>query len=350
MLSAADEIRSAIADAGGAIPFERFMHLALYGEGGFYSSGGAAGRRGDFITSPEVGPLFGAVLARMFDDTWRRLGEPAVFTIVDAGAGPGTLARAVRAARPACSEAIDYVAVEVSERQREGHPDWVRSVAEMPAGPISGVIVANELLDNIAFRLFVNDGGWREAYVISRPDGTFGEILFQANDLDQLVLPSGAPHGARLPVQGAAAAWVRSGLSRLISGNLLVIDYASRATSEFASRPWRQWLRTYRGHQRGDHYLSAPGSQDITVEVAIDQLAAAAGEPTVVQSQKEFMHRWGIDDLVAEGQREWMENAARPTLASIAMRSRVREAEALCDTTGLGSFVVIEFRATSPTT
>ena len=79
-MSAADEIRDAIAAAepvGGqrAIPFERFMDLALYGEHGFYNSGGVAGRRGDFITSPEVGPLFGAVLARALDVWWRELGE-----------------------------------------------------------------------------------------------------------------------------------------------------------------------------------------------------------------------------------------------------------------------------------
>ena len=321
------------------------MHLALYGEGGFYRSGGEAGRRGDFITSPEVGPLFGAVLARMLDDTWRRLGEPDVFTVVDAGAGPGTLARTIRSAQPACADAMDYVAVEVSERQREAHPDWVRSVAEMPAGPITGVIVANELLDNMAFRLFVNDQGWREAHVISRPDGTFAEILLRPADLELLGLPVEAPHGARVPVQGAAATWVGGSVGCLSAGKVLVIDYAVGATHQFASRPWRQWLRTFRGHQRGDHYLAEPGSQDITVEVAIDQLVAVAGQPAGVVSQRQFLEHWGIDGLVAEGQREWVEQAARPTVAALAMRSRVRESEALMDASGLGSFSVVEFAA-----
>ena len=320
------------------------MHLALYGEGGFYSSGGAAGRRGDFITSPEVGPLFGAVLARMLDHTWRSLGEPDVFTVVDAGAGPGTLARTIRAARPACADAMDYVAVEVSERQREAHPDWVRSVAEMPTGPITGVIVANELLDNMAFRLFVNDSGWREAHVVAQPDGSFGEILCPAGDREQLRLPTGVPHGARVPVQQSAAAWTRSAIASLVRGHVLVVDYATITTADFASRPWRQWLRTYRGHQRGDHYLSAPGTQDITVEIAIDQLISGVHEQANLGSQRQFLHDWGIDELVAEGQREWEAHAARPTVAALTMRSRVREADALCDEAGLGSFSVIEFQ------
>jgi SAM-dependent MidA family methyltransferase len=73
-------IRAAIAAAGGAIPFSEFQRVALYGPDGFYMRphGGRAGRRrGDFITSAEVGPLFGVVLARYLDDVWRALGEPS---------------------------------------------------------------------------------------------------------------------------------------------------------------------------------------------------------------------------------------------------------------------------------
>ena len=103
------------------VSFETFMDLALYGDDGFYSSGGGhAGRRGDFITSPEVGPLFGAVLARAIDAWWEQLGRPRDFVVVDAGAGPGTLARAVLAAGPSAlaSGGARYVAVEISDVQR----------------------------------------------------------------------------------------------------------------------------------------------------------------------------------------------------------------------------------------
>ena len=101
MPSASNDVRAAIDAANGSIPFREFMNIALYGADGFYTSGGHAGRRGDFITSPEVGPLFGAVLTRMIDAEWHRQGEPSLFTVVDAGAGPGTLCRGILSAEPA---------------------------------------------------------------------------------------------------------------------------------------------------------------------------------------------------------------------------------------------------------
>ncbi|MFM1790122.1 MAG: hypothetical protein RLZZ526_449, partial [Actinomycetota bacterium] len=176
MPSATDEIRAAIDAANGGIPFREFMNLALYGANGFYTSGGHAGRRGDFITSPEVGPLFGAVLARMIDAEWRRQGEPASFTVVDAGAGPGTLCRGILSAEPACSRALQLIAVESSAAQREMHPVGIVSMGRMPERIEHGVIIANELLDNLPFALWVHDGGWREAHVVSQGEG-LGEVL-----------------------------------------------------------------------------------------------------------------------------------------------------------------------------
>ena len=82
MHSASDEVEAAIVAAGGAIRFDEYMRIALYGDNGFYSIGGQAGRRGDFITSPEVGPLFGVVLARWIQEEWLRLGEPDDFVVV----------------------------------------------------------------------------------------------------------------------------------------------------------------------------------------------------------------------------------------------------------------------------
>jgi hypothetical protein len=318
------------------------MHIALYGEQGFYTAGGSAGRRGDFITSPEVGPLFGAVLARMVDSLWHQLGEPNQFTVIEAGAGPGTLARAFRAAQPDCLAAVSYVAVEVSAQQRALHPDWVTSVETMPTEPIVGVVIANELLDNLAFRLFVMDGGWREAFVIARTDGAFAEVLRPADDLDHLPLPQSATHGSRVPVQARAADWLAQTRALVTHGTVLVIDYASATTAGLAIRPWREWLRTYRGHERGGHYLAEPGAQDITAEVALDQLLGDSGHLANVRTQRQYLQCWGIDDLVAEGQRIWSEQAARPTVVALTMRSRVREAEALCDPQGLGAFIVVE--------
>lgn len=336
MPSAADEIRAAIDAAGGAIRFDEFMRLALYGEHGFYRGTGRAGRRGDFITSPEVGPLFGAVVARFIDAEWSRLGRPDPFTFVEAGAGPGTLARSIVAARPACCDALRYIAVELSMAQREQHPPEVESVAVLPDEAVSGVIFANELLDNLPFRLAVHDGEWRDALVAIDTDGSFVEVLGDPIGVEALPVP--ARHGARAPVQDAAAAWVTSALASVRVGCVAAIDYGS-TTAQLAQRPYREWLRTYRRNERGEHYLRSPGAQDITADVAVDQLPGAAS----VTKQAEWLRRWGIDELVDDGKRIWRERASAPDVAALRMRSRIGEAEALLDAGGLGAFSVVEW-------
>jgi SAM-dependent MidA family methyltransferase len=332
--SAADEITAAIAAAGGAIPFSEYMRLALYGEGGFYTTGGRAGRRGgDFITSPEVGPLFGTVTARALDAWWKELGSPSRFDVVECGAGPGTLARSILAAQPECANAMHYVAVEISASQRALHPEGVESLETMPEDPITGVILANELLDNLPFRLFVFDGSWMEAFVSQSSGGQFVEVL-RTPDVVPSCLPQTAPLGSRAPIQDAAASWVRHCLSKISKGRLLLFDYCSTSTADIALTPWREWLRTYRDQGRGNHFLAEPGSQDITTQVMLDQLPTGFTAST----QVDFLKQWGIDDLVREGSDYWESMKHAPDVAAMMMRSRSTEAKSITDSSGLGSF------------
>ena len=321
---------------GNPLRFDEFMSQALYGERGFYTVGGEAGRRGDFITSPEIGPLFGAVLANWIQAEFVRLGEPDDFMIVEAGAGPGTLARSILLAAPQWTGR--YVAVEVSAAQRAKHPGGVLSVADMPAAPFRGLVIANELLDNLPFRLAVNDGGWREATVAFAADGSASEVLVAAPAAWHW-LPTSAPHGARVPVQQAAGEWVRTVRSLLVAGTVLAFDYCTATTWQLANMPWRDWLRTYRGQKRGAHYLRDIGQQDITCQVCLDQLPA----PTTVRAQAQFLQRWGIDELVEGGRAAWTAAAGAPNLAALRMRSRIRESESLLDPAGLGSFSAVEW-------
>ena len=340
MPSAADEISAAIAAAGGAIPFSEYMQLALYGQGGFYTTGGRAGRRGgDFLTSPEVGPLFGTVIAHVLDAWWKELGSPSRFDVVECGAGPGTLARSILAAQPGCADAIHYVAVEISASQRALHPEVVESRETMPDSPITGVILANELLDNLPFRLFVFDGSWMEAFVSQASGGQFVEVL-RAPDVVPSCLPQTASLGSRAPVQDAATSWVRDCLSKINHGRLLLFDYCSASTAEMALTPWREWLRTYRDQGRGTHYLTDPGSQDITAQVMLDQLPAGFASLT----QADFLKQWGIDELVREGVDHWEKLKHAPDVAAMKMRSRSSEATSLTDLSGLGAFNALSWQ------
>jgi SAM-dependent MidA family methyltransferase len=236
--------------------------------------------------------------------------------------------------------ALKYVAVEISEVQRTLHPDFVESIADFPDRTIQGVVLANELLDNLPFKLFVFDGEWMEAFVALGDNGKFVEVLRHVDEVPE-VPPKSAPLGSRAPLQTSASQWLLNMSQKLSRGRVLVFDYCSESTGEIAVTPWREWLRTYKDHERGVHYLIEPGTQDITTQVMIDQMVKAVPGLSVA-SQAEWLRTWGIDDLVSEGSNYWEEHKSAPDVAAMKMRSRVNEAQALVDPDGLGSFSVLE--------
>jgi SAM-dependent MidA family methyltransferase len=306
----------------GPLAFSAFMDAALYAPDGFYESGGSAGRRGDFLTSPEVGPLFGAVIGRALETWWDELGCPDPYVVVDAGAGPGTLARSIRAAAPRCGSALWLVLVERAAAQRARHPSGVESRSDLPGR--ADVILANELLDNLPFDIVEHDGTqWREMLVGWR-DGRFCEVVGRAVDLPF--------EGTRLPMPRAAAAWVSDARQRC--QRLVVFDYTATAATIGPG-----WLRCYRGHASGLDPLEDPGSRDITADVLLDVLPA----PRRTSDQAAFLRAHGLDDLVREGRQLWHDRAHVADLAALAARSRVAEAEALTDPSGLGGFTVAEW-------
>jgi SAM-dependent MidA family methyltransferase len=349
------------------VPFHEVVELALYDPvAGFFATGGKAGRQGDFLTSPEVGPLFGAVVARAIDAWWVEAGSPDVWTVIEVGAGTGTLARTILAAEPACRGALRYVLVERSAVQRRHHAHHLPleepaaafasatvvdedtgptpavptgpiavSLGDLPRVPGRCVVVANELLDNLPFGLLERTvDGWAEVHVGIRA-GALTEVLLPL----EAAPPIDAPVGARVPHQETAAAWVRDAVELAgVGGRVLAFDYAATSAA-MAARPSTEWLRTYRRHQRGSHPLEALGTQDITCEVAIDQLPA----PATDRSQAEWLRDHGIEDLVEQGRRTWHERAAIGDLAAMRARSRITEAEALLDPSGLGGFRALEW-------
>jgi SAM-dependent MidA family methyltransferase len=319
-------------------------------------------------------------LARAIDTWWDDIGRPDPFVVIEAGAGPGTLARTVLAAAPRCAAALRYVLVERSPvlRQRQGvglelelpafalgpvqpatdddddlgaRPvtatgPLVTSLAEFPAQPFPGVVIANELLDNLPFTLLEREAdGWAEVRV-GENGGRLVELTVPASpDLSAAGerLAPDATTGSRVPVQQAAQRWLRDALAVTSGGRVVVIDYGAD-TPSLARRPWTEWVRTYRGHGRGGHPLDRPGDQDVTCEVAFDQLAAVR-EPLASSTQRQFLVRHGIEALVDDARRAWSERASIGDLSAMTARSRVNEAAAITDAAGLGGFTVMEWTA-----
>ncbi|MGH9124199.1 MAG: SAM-dependent methyltransferase [Acidimicrobiales bacterium] len=384
----------------GPLRWSQFMEAALYEPaGGFYQTTGRAGRSGDFVTSPELGPLFACVVARVLDRYWEELGRPDPYVVVEAAAGAGTLARDVLGARPACSPALRYVLVERSARLRQvqgerltlEHPalvlgpsrpnrdpdddraarvpgtgPLVTSLAELPAFPVTGVVLANELLDNLPVDLLEWRGGRWHDVLVADSEGELIELLVpappeRAVQADRLIraLPSAIPgkdsaadggppvagpgalaEGTRIPLQGAARQWVEQARALVEDGRLVVIDYAD-TTPALAAAPPAKWLRTFRNHQAAPFpILKNPGGQDITCVVAVDQLPV----PDRDQSQADWLAGNGLLELVAAARATWKQRAATGDLAAMAARSRVLEADALIDPTGLGGHRVLEWR------
>jgi SAM-dependent MidA family methyltransferase len=399
-----DKVASAIRRHG-PLPFDRYLDIVLYDPTvGFYAAGGGAGRRGDFITSPEVGPLFGAVIARALDTWWDELGRPDPFVVVEAGAGRGALARSVLDASPRCAGALHYVMVERSGALRAAQHDWLPvtapehalaalvnddgqtiradrgpvlcSLAELPVLSISGVVLANELLDNLSWCVLEFDGNdWMEVRVgLNDRDANDRDANDRdandrdandrdandsdANDSDanesprlvEVLVPAPeglgdvgrqavkAPQpGMRIPVHVGARAWVTDALALVTQGRLVVFDYGG-STDTLAHRG--DWLRCYQQHVRGADPLAIPGACDVTADVAFDQLWPS---PTTISSQADFLDTHGIEELVDEGRALWNAAAAAPNVAALTARSRIREAEALCDAAGLGAFQVAQW-------
>jgi SAM-dependent MidA family methyltransferase len=227
----------------------------------------------------------------------------------------------------------------------------VTSLDELPAIHVDGLVIANELLDNLPFRIAEwRDDGWLEVRVGLAPDGEHfvenlvsaaAELAASADEVSDGTMPKA---GNRLPVPTAMHEWIASVANLVRHGEVVLIDYMADA-GELLERQPQGWLRTYRGHEYGTDPLDAPGAQDITADVPLGPLHAAARRAgfqiAAETTQADWLRTLGIDELVSEGEARWRERAHIGDLEAIAARSRGTEAAALTDTSGLGAHRVV---------
>ncbi|MEM8512241.1 SAM-dependent MidA family methyltransferase [Massilia sp. MP_M2] len=309
-----------IEDAGGQIAFSRFMELALYAPRLGYYSGGAAklGAEGDFITAPEMTPLFGATVARVAAPIIAQSAPD----IIEFGAGTGRLARDVLTALACQGVAVNsYTIIELSgelrARQQANLADLpqVRWQDAMPAH-FSGVVLANEVLDAMPVELVIRTrDGWRRQ-MVTIEDGAFAfvqapldaalheQLVRQVLDHEQMIegyVTELHPVGAGF--MGSLAAMFAGG-----RGAAILFDYGFPAHEYYLDQRIGGTLMChYRHHAHPDPFY-LPGLQDITAHVDFTAMALAAqdaGLPVLAyMSQAAFLIGAGIGELLLENNPE----------------------------------------------
>lgn len=325
----------------GPMPFERFMEIALYDSEGFFGGSTLRSQRGgDFLTSPEVSRLFGETLARYVEMVRAEIGEP--FLLVEVASGSGSLLRPLLETMD-----VEAVAVEVSPPAREALTGLADVRSELPRS-IRGVVIANELLDNMPVVLTQRtESGWRERWVgADGADLTFVDANPRPDVLEWLNQYAGpVEDGGWVEVQLVAREWVSDVLGRLEAGALLLIDYGDTAEN-LLSRRKDGTLRTYRSHHLGPHPLDEPGQTDITSDVNFTALLDLDPSATLMR-QDDFLGTLGLRDRLSELRREELEAArSGDEVERLRLRTLKTEAETLLHPRGLGDFRVLEVRPT----
>ena len=360
-----ERIRAEIA-AGGPVTFARYMEIVQYDpERGYYRAADARpGRTGDFLTAPEAHPIFGRAVARQVHEVWQQLGEPAPFVVREYGAGAGALAAALLGGLATDGSGLAgrarYRAVEVDRRRLDQLAARLAAAGRADAleaddgTPITGVVVANEVLDALPFhRVVVRAGRLREVLVGVDPSGRLTDL--EGDPSTPALATRLDDEGVRLAddqqaeVCLAIDAWIAAAAAGLARGLLLLIDYGYPAAELYdpRRRP-RGTLAAYVRHTVHEDPYRHVGRQDLTAHVdvtAVERAAARAGLDRLgLTTQGEFLASLDAGELlVALG-----EDPTTTVADYLAARSALAR---MIDPAAMGRFRVMLFgRAMDPGT
>ena len=276
----------------GPMTFERYMTLCLYhSECGYYTQGrDRTGVAGDYFTSADLHPVFARLLARQAAEMWQALGRPVPFIWVEMGAGRGIFAADFLSwsagALPDFAAALDYVAIEPGQRQRDriqarlsaaGLAGKVRLLANLEElAPVTGCFFSNELVDAFPVSVVTRTGGrLKEIYVTVEGDG----LREQPGPISESAVAAYAARyapqleeGHRMEVNRQAVGWIHAISEKLERGYVLTIDYGDMANRLFTPDRPRGTLLAYHGHTADEAFFSAPGEVDLTAHVNFSAL------------------------------------------------------------------------------
>ncbi len=321
--SCPDWLATHLQQAGGAVPFSRFMDLALNEpDHGYYGAGRARiGTQGDFVTSPSLGSDFAALLAPQLlgwlaslstTDPDQRL------SIVEIGPGEGHLARdlieQLRGGDPELLARLEIVLVEANPGMRQRQQELLEpvddllvrwcSLEQLRSAPVRGVVIAHELLDALPVeRLIWRDGSLQQQWVELEPNGglrtTHRPLPVALQDEIHSVIrnrglqlpPPDAEEGWTTEWNSALPDWFAAVAAAVDAGVLLVIDYALEAHRYYTARRSDGTLMAVRAQQAGLSPLDQPGAQDLTTHLCIEVVDEAAER-----------HGWAVGDQAKQGE------------------------------------------------
>ena len=300
-------IRQAIAGAGGCLPFDRFMALALYQPGlGYYANAGrkfglGPGSGSDFVTAPEMSPLFGRALAAQVR---QGLQASASAALMEFGAGSGALAEQLLDALGDAVQAYAIVDLSGTLRQRQQarlarYGGRVRWLDRLP-GAFEGVIIGNEVLDAMPVQLLHFDGAqWLERGVAQ--DGANFAWADRPTAL-RPPLDSGFVPGTITEIHPQAEAFIRSVAAMLRRGLALFIDYGFPEHEYYLPQRLGGTLMCHQAHRADADPLLAVGDKDITAHVNFSGIALAAQQAGLAvagyTSQARFLLNCGLVPLL----------------------------------------------------
>ncbi len=313
--------------ARGRITFSEFMRLALYSpEQGYYSKPAApVGWKGDYYTSPEVHPVFGELIGDLLSRMSDMLGGERPFTVVELGAGKGTLCKdilsSVRDRHPALFSRMIYAIEEHNPHRRDelrerlaelGMSESFRLV-QVAGGaglsePFDGCVLSNEFFDSLpVHRVVVEEGVLREIYV------TFDGETFR-DETEEVSTPDISRYFERLGIELSEGYTAEVNLEAvntmgrvgraLHEGFILTIDYGYEANELYGPAQRRGTLMCYRRHQAHENPYVHVGEQDITAHVDFTSLVGAGREvgltPVLLTTQAKFLIAAGLLHRMAE--------------------------------------------------
>lgn len=282
-------IQEALTRHDGTLPFDQFMALALYAPGaGYYTSGNVVlGEAGDFITAPEISPLFGATVANHIGQHFNK-----DYDVLEFGAGSGALALAVLQRLHALERLPNhYYILELSGSLRARQQDVLKAhpalyercvwLDALPSTPIEGVVIANEVLDAMPVSLFrIGQDGVEEGHVVAE-EGNASTLGLQwrpaSSNVEKAVHAIGPlPLGYQSELNLNITPWIGSVADMLASGLVLLFDYGFPQATYYHPDRTTGTLMCHYQHRAHPDPLIHVGKQDITAHVDFTAVAEAA--------------------------------------------------------------------------